>query len=107
MSSLIRSRQGDYTLGDNVLDFGDIGDEVWEPKVEKQLEAFMEKEGWEAVKVEDEETWLARKKELQAQRKDNDRDKSYQGGGKSKSKGRQNNNYYSKNMNGRRYKDRD
>jgi tRNA pseudouridine55 synthase len=109
MSSLIRSRQGDYTLGDNVLDFGDIGKgpEVWEPKVEQQLEAFMEKEGWEAVKVEDEETWLARKKELQAQRKDNDRDRSYQGGGKSKSKGRQNNNYYSKNMNGRRYKDRD
>ncbi|KAH7067235.1 pseudouridine synthase [Paraphoma chrysanthemicola] len=104
MSSLIRSRQGNYTLGDNVVDFADLekGPEVWEPQIEKQLEAFMEKEGWEATEIEDEETWKASKKELLAQRRDNDRDRSYQGGGKNKWKGGRNNNYYSKNMNGRK-----
>ncbi|KAF2646394.1 pseudouridine synthase [Massarina eburnea CBS 473.64] len=83
MSSLIRTRQGDYELGRNVLDYSDLeaGPEKWEHQVQKLLEQSMRYEGWEAEEVEDEETWLEKKKELDAQRKENDRDRSYQGGG--------------------------
>ena len=44
----------------------------------------MEKEGWEAEELEDEETWQANKKDLLAQRKEDDRNTSYKGGGKGK-----------------------
>ena len=50
MSSLVRSRQGDYELGgENVLEYGDLekGKEVWEGRVQGMLERFMEREGWE------------------------------------------------------------
>ncbi|KAF2025171.1 tRNA pseudouridine synthase B [Setomelanomma holmii] len=104
MSSLIRSRQGDYTLDKNVVNFTDLekGPEVWEPEVQSQLETFMRQEGWEAEEIEDEETWQSKKKDLLANKKGNDRDRSYQGGGKGKWKGGRNNNYYSKNMKGGR-----
>jgi tRNA pseudouridine55 synthase len=104
MSALIRSRQGDYTLDDNVVEFSDLekGLEVWEPKIRKQLEDFMEKEGWEAEELEDDEAWEEKKSELMKRRKENDRDTSYKGGNKGKGnwKGKGGGNYYSKNMNG-------
>jgi tRNA pseudouridine55 synthase len=106
MSSLIRSRQGDYTLNQNVVEFSDLekGPEVWEPQIQKQLEDFMEKEGWEAEELEDEETWEKKKSELMERRKEEDRNTSYKGGGKGKGnwKGKGGRNYYSKNMKGGR-----
>lgn len=39
MSSLVRTRQGDFELGKNVLEYGDLekGEEVWGPQVESML----------------------------------------------------------------------
>jgi tRNA pseudouridine55 synthase len=53
MSSLIRSRQADYELGKNVIEYTDLaaGEEVWAPKIQASLEEFMQKEGWEASKI--------------------------------------------------------
>lgn len=110
MSSLIRSRQGDYTLGSNVLEFSDLeaGPEKWEPQLQKQLEDFMEAEGWKTEELEDEESWQARKKEAMEQHKENDRDRSYRGGGRKGNwrgkggGGGGGGNRYSKNMNGGR-----
>lgn len=47
MSSLVRTRQGDFTLGENVLDYDDLekGEEVWGPKVEIMLANWQGKEG--------------------------------------------------------------
>jgi tRNA pseudouridine55 synthase len=47
MSSLVRSRQGDYILGENVLEWEELekGEEVWGPQVKKMLEEWQEKEG--------------------------------------------------------------
>ncbi|EOA87162.1 pseudouridine synthase pus4 [Exserohilum turcicum] len=104
MSSLVRSRQGDYSLGKNVIELADMEHpEKWEPQLQKQLEEFMEKEGWEAEEVEDDETWQAKKKERMQNRREQDRDRSYKGGGKGKwNKGNANHgrSSYSKNMNG-------
>jgi tRNA pseudouridine55 synthase len=115
MSSLVRSRQGAYTLNQNVLESSDLDDPAkWEPQLQKQLEHFMQEEGWEAEEVEDEETWQSRKKEVMEQRGEDDRDRAYRGGG---NKGKWNNaggwnnkgkgkwggkNSYSKNMDGGR-----
>jgi tRNA pseudouridine55 synthase len=81
MSSLIRTRQGDYEVEKNVLEYSDLeaGTDTWEPKVQKHLADFMEMEGWEAEEVLDEEEWIEKAKEKQ---KDNNRDRSYRGGGK-------------------------
>ena len=89
MSSLIRTRQGDYELDKNVLEYSDLeaGADTWEPKVQKHLEDFMEKEGWEAEEVLDEEEWKEKTKD---KRRDSDRERSYRGGGKNW-KGRRNN----------------
>jgi tRNA pseudouridine55 synthase len=99
MSSLVRSRQADYELGKNVLEYSDLeaGPGNWEPTIRKQLEDFMEKEGWEAEEVEDEETWQANRKEHQNEKRESDRDRSYRGGnnkGSWRGKGKDN---YSKN----------
>lgn len=113
MSSLIRSRQGAYTLSHNVLEFSDLlaGPEKWEPQVAQHLQDFMHAEGWEPEDLEDEEAWQARKKEHAENRKEGDRERSYRGGGrkggswgrgKGNGKGR---NYYSKGMNGGRRED--
>ncbi|KNG47862.1 tRNA pseudouridine synthase B [Stemphylium lycopersici] len=108
MSSLIRSRQGDYTLGQNVIESADLQDpSKWEPQLQKQLEEFMEKEGWEAEELEDDETWQEKKKERMEERKDGDRERSYRGGGggkkwNSKGKGKYGRSGYSKNMDGGR-----
>ncbi|KAG9190962.1 tRNA pseudouridine55 synthase [Alternaria panax] len=106
MSSLIRSRQGDYTLGQNVLEYSDLEDaSKWEPQLQKQLEEFMEKESWEVEELDDDESWEVRKKELMESRKDSDREKSYRGGGNkwnSKGKGKYGRNGYSKKMDGGR-----
>lgn len=106
MSSLIRSRQGAYTLGKNVIELSDFDSpEKWEPQLQQQLEEFMETEGWEAEELEDEETWQQKKKERLSQRKEDDRDRSYRGGGGgrnkwNKGKGKYSGNRYSKNMDG-------
>jgi tRNA pseudouridine55 synthase len=109
MSSLVRSRQGAYTLSQNVVEFSDLekGPETWEPVVQKQLEEFMQQEGWEAEELEDEETWEQKKSELMKRRKQEDRETSYKGGGWNKGKGGwkgqgKGRNNYSKNMNGGR-----
>ncbi|KAF1999835.1 pseudouridine synthase [Amniculicola lignicola CBS 123094] len=107
MSSLVRSRQGDYTLGENVTEFSDFesGPEVWEPKVQASLESFMEKEGWTAEEVEDVEEWeesMEKRnwKEAEEGRKEKDRERSFQGGRKGGKGGGGNRNYYSKDMRG-------
>ena len=43
MSELVRTGQGDYELGRNVLEYADIGkgEEVWGPKVEAMLEEWV------------------------------------------------------------------
>ncbi|KAH7384121.1 pseudouridine synthase [Phaeosphaeria sp. MPI-PUGE-AT-0046c] len=109
MSSLIRSRQGDYTLKQNVLEFEDLekGPEVWEPQVQKQLEDFMAQEGWTAEEVDDNETWEEKKAELMQRRKEQGRETSYKGGGRGRGggwrgKGKGGGNRYSKNMSGGR-----
>jgi tRNA pseudouridine55 synthase len=109
MSSLIRSRQGDYTLGQNVLEYTDLEHpEKWEPTLKGILEEFMEKEGWEPEELEDDERWEERKKDAMEERREGDRDRSYKGSGKgrwnNKGKGRggRNGNGYSKNMDGGR-----
>ncbi|KAF2806572.1 tRNA pseudouridine synthase B, partial [Mytilinidion resinicola] len=53
MSTLVRSRQGDYTLGQNVFESDELvkGEEVWAPQIRGMLEESMEKEGWEATEV--------------------------------------------------------
>ncbi|KAF2826065.1 pseudouridine synthase [Ophiobolus disseminans] len=109
MSSLVRSRQGDYTLGQNVLEYSDLakGPEVWEPQIQSHLESFMKEEGWEAEELEDEEAWEERRAELMKRRREDDRETSYKGGGNGKygGKGRwkgQGNRHYSKKMDGER-----
>ena len=108
MSSLIRSRQGDYELGRNVLEYSDLdaGPEVWEPKIQGYLEEFMEKEGWVPEEVEGDEEWEIKRKEVEGQRREGDRERSYRGGGKGKGwgkgKGRGGRNFYSKDMKGGR-----
>ena len=89
MSSLIRTRQGDYTLGSNVVEYSALesGASVWEPKIQDQLEDFMKKEGWEAEKVEDEETWQAIRRERQGERREEDRNRSFQKSGQGKGGG--------------------
>ncbi|KAJ9637892.1 pseudouridine synthase pus4 [Coniosporium tulheliwenetii] len=46
MVALVRTRQGDFELGKNVLEYDDLakGEGVWGPKVEGMLETWMEKE---------------------------------------------------------------
>lgn len=82
MSSLIRSRQGDYELNKNTLEYSDLeaGPKTWEPKLQAQLEGFMEKEGWELEEVMDEEEWESSKNELARERRYDDRERSYRSG---------------------------
>ncbi len=46
MSTLVRTRQGEYELGKNVLEYDDLakGEEVWGPKVEGMLEEWGDKQ---------------------------------------------------------------
>ena len=85
MSSLIRTRQGDYELGKNVLEYSDLeaGAETWEPKIQKYLEEFMGQESWEAEEVDmDEEAWKEKHKDLINQRGGNDRGRNHRGKGR-------------------------
>ncbi|KAF1921568.1 pseudouridine synthase [Ampelomyces quisqualis] len=110
MSSLVRSRQGDYTLDQNVVEFSEFekGPEVWEPQVQKQLEEFMDKEGWQAKELEDDDAWEEKKGELMKRRREDDQEISYKGGHKWKGKGnwrgkgKGGRNSYSKTMDGGR-----
>ncbi|KAI9718421.1 MAG: hypothetical protein M1812_004142 [Candelaria pacifica] len=47
MSELVRTRQGDYELGNNVLEYDDLskGESVWGPKVEGMLDEWKERQG--------------------------------------------------------------
>lgn len=92
MSSLIRSRQGDYEVGKNVLEYSDLdaGPEVWEPKVQGFLEGFMQEEGWKPGELESEEEWQAREKDIRRERKEDNRERSYKGGRKWKGRGGRN-----------------
>ncbi|QDS77295.1 hypothetical protein FKW77_004433 [Venturia effusa] len=47
MSTLVRSRQAQFELGKNVLEYEDLskGEEVWGPKIEAMLKDWQEKEG--------------------------------------------------------------
>jgi tRNA pseudouridine55 synthase len=47
MGELVRTRQGDFELGRNVLEFDDLedGEEVWGPKVEGYLNDWTDREG--------------------------------------------------------------
>lgn len=55
MSELVRTRQGDYELGRNVLDYADLGkgEEVWGPKVDGMLGEWVSRVGTEGNDVED------------------------------------------------------
>ncbi len=101
MSSLIRLRQGDYSLNkDNVLSYSDLSSpETWEPKVSKYLEEYMEKEGWEIEEVDESEGWKGKGR---MERREADRERSYKGGGSGKGKwnGKGRDRYYDKKMNG-------
>jgi tRNA pseudouridine55 synthase len=46
MSSLVRSRQGDFVLGENVLEWEDLekGEDVWGPQIESMLDKWRENE---------------------------------------------------------------
>jgi len=54
MSSLVRTRQGEFSLGGNVLEYGDLekGEEVWGPRVKEILEGWQGRAG---AKMEDSE----------------------------------------------------
>ncbi|KAF2706007.1 pseudouridine synthase [Pleomassaria siparia CBS 279.74] len=117
MSSLVRSRQGDYslqsptsTVPSNVFEYSDLelGPSVWVPKIQKLLEGSMEKEGWEIEEIEEEDEWKKYRTEHEERKKENDRDRSYQGGRKGgrdgggkgeRKRGKRGGNSYSKNMN--------
>ncbi|KAI9794748.1 MAG: hypothetical protein M1835_006379 [Candelina submexicana] len=47
MSELVRTRQGEYELGKNVLEYNDLGkgEEIWRPKVEGMLEEWADRQG--------------------------------------------------------------
>lgn len=49
MASLVRTRQGDFELGKNVLEYESLekGEEVWRPKVKEIIEQWQEREGVE------------------------------------------------------------
>ncbi|KAF2790668.1 pseudouridine synthase [Melanomma pulvis-pyrius CBS 109.77] len=114
MSSLVRSRQGDYDLAlDNVFEYSDLalGPSVWEPKIQAHLEAFMDKEGWEVEEIEEEEEWKKYRTEREEMKREDDRDRSFQGGrrrddgGGGGKKGRRGGGSYSKDMTGGRNRD--
>lgn len=50
MSTLVRTRQAQFELGKNVLEYDDLskGEEVWGPKIEAFLKEWQEKEGDQA-----------------------------------------------------------
>ena len=105
MASLIRLRQGDYTLNENVLEYSDLSSpEIWEPKVAAYLEEYMWKEGWTVEEVDGDGDGGDWKKEGRRERREGDRERSYKGGG-SGGWGRKGGNgggkrYYDKKMNG-------
>lgn len=54
MASLVRTRQGPFALGQNVLEYEELGkgEEVWGPKVKEMLEQWMEENPRELVDSE-------------------------------------------------------
>lgn len=53
MSTLVRSRQGDFSLGSEVLEYNALGkgEEVWSPQVKEMLSAWQEREGVEVEPI--------------------------------------------------------
>jgi len=76
MSSLVRTRQGDFELGKNVLEYADLqkGEAVWGPKVEEMLGNWARQHDY----ARNEENWVvqARKEEenVRSGRRMRDRD---------------------------------
>ena len=59
MSELVRTRQADFELGQNVLDYEDLrkGEDVWAPRVERMLDEWAERMGAQSAdttRVDDE-----------------------------------------------------
>jgi tRNA pseudouridine55 synthase len=65
MSSLVRTRQGEFELGKNVLEYEDFKqpEDIWGPKVRQMLEEWMEREGWGTAEESDVESDAHRKSE--------------------------------------------
>lgn len=55
MSTLVRTRQAQFELGKNVLEYEDLnqGEDVWGPKIEAMLREWQEKEGDQATQQEE------------------------------------------------------
>ncbi|MCJ1247752.1 hypothetical protein MMC30_004967 [Trapelia coarctata] len=55
MSELVRTRQGDFELGKNVMDYAELekGEEVWGPKVEGMLEEWVKRVEGEGSELEE------------------------------------------------------
>ncbi len=60
MSELVRTRQGEFELGKNVLEYEDLGkgEEVWGPKVERMLDQWNERNsrGKSSISPDEDET---------------------------------------------------
>ncbi|KAF2762821.1 pseudouridine synthase, partial [Pseudovirgaria hyperparasitica] len=65
MAGLIRTRQGRFTLGENVLEYTDLeaGEDVWGPKVKRMLRTWMLDEGYigdvEGEEDAEDQVWMA------------------------------------------------
>jgi tRNA pseudouridine55 synthase len=70
MATLVRTRQGDFELGKNVLEYDDLssGEPVWGPKVKALLEDWQDRE-MEASKRE-RETWKPSRRSSSPTRQD-------------------------------------
>lgn len=57
MASLVRTRQGNFAIGQNVLEYEDIdkGEEAWGPKVKEMLENWTQEHGAEEEHVTEDE----------------------------------------------------
>jgi len=70
MAALVRTRQAQFALGENVLEYNDLekGENEWEPKVEEMLQAWMDAhESDSETKVDEKEV-------------ESDRNRTHQGG---------------------------
>lgn len=62
MSDLVRTRQGDFELGENVLEYNELsqGEDIWGPRVESFLDAWSrQRDTSPAEKAEDDESGIS------------------------------------------------
>ncbi|KZF26583.1 pseudouridine synthase [Xylona heveae TC161] len=70
MSELIRSRQGGFTVGQNVLEYDDLakGEDVWGPQVERMLDEWNDKDkNGDGEKSKESQTQAPKSRENQTQ----------------------------------------